>query len=69
MVLVLAARGIPMTAGALEWMAGGSVLFPALELASVLRATVSIVALSTVAAIYPAFTASRLEPREALHHV
>jgi putative ABC transport system permease protein len=68
-VLVLAARGIPMTAGALEWMAGGSVLVPALEAASVLYATGSIVALSTVAAIYPAFTASRLEPREALHHV
>jgi ABC-type antimicrobial peptide transport system permease subunit len=29
-------------------------------------AALSIVALSTVAALYPAFTASRLEPREAL---
>ena len=33
---------------------------------SVARAAVSIVALSTVAALYPAFTASRLEPWEAL---
>jgi ABC-type lipoprotein release transport system permease subunit len=50
-------------------MAGGDVLYPALEPLSVLRATASIALLSTVAAIYPAFTASRLEPREALHHV
>jgi ABC-type lipoprotein release transport system permease subunit len=30
---------------------------------------VSIVLLSTLAAVYPAYAASRLEPREALHHV
>jgi putative ABC transport system permease protein len=68
-VLALAARGIPMTVASLSWMAGGDVLYPALEPISVLWATASIVALSTIAAIYPAFTASRLEPREALHHV
>jgi putative ABC transport system permease protein len=68
-VIVLAARGIPMTAASLAWMAGGDVLFPALFPGSVLRATASIVLLSTVASIYPAYAASRLEPREALHHV
>ena len=68
-VLCLAARGIPMTASSLAWMAGGDVLFPALQPGSLLRATSSIVLLSTLAAIYPALAASRLEPREALHHV
>jgi ABC-type lipoprotein release transport system permease subunit len=33
------------------------------------RASLAIVALSTLAALYPARVASRLEPREALHHV
>ena len=68
-VLYLAATGIPMKATALAWMAGGEMLYPALVPASLLRAVVSIVALSTLAAVYPAFSASRLEPREALHHV
>ena len=68
-VLALAATGIPMTVASLAWMAGGDVLFPALVPASLLKATLSIVLLSTLAAVYPAFSASRLEPREALHHV
>ena len=68
-VAYLAATGIPMKAASLAWMAGGDVLYPALVPASLLRAVVSIVLLSTLAAIYPAFSASRLEPREALHHV
>jgi ABC-type lipoprotein release transport system permease subunit len=68
-VLLLAARGIPMTVASLAWMAGGDVLYPALVPESVLRAAVSIVLLSTLAAVYPAYSASRLEPREALHHV
>jgi ABC-type antimicrobial peptide transport system permease subunit len=68
-VLSLAASGIPMKVAALSWMAGGDRLYPALLASSVLRAALSIVALSTVAALYPAFTASRLEPREALQRV
>jgi putative ABC transport system permease protein len=68
-VLSLAGRGIPMKAAALAWMAGGEVLYPALVPASLLRAVVSIVLLSTLASVYPAVAASRLEPREALHHV
>lgn len=68
-VLYLAATGIPMRAAALAWMAGGDVLYPALLPSSLLRAVLAIVLLSTLAAIYPAFSASRLEPREALHHV
>jgi putative ABC transport system permease protein len=68
-VLYLAATGIPMKATALAWMAGGEMLYPALVPASLLRAVVSIIALSTLAAVYPAFSASRLEPREALQHV
>ena len=50
-------------------MAGGDVLYPALVPASLLRAVVSVVLLSTLASVYPALSASRLEPREALHHV
>jgi putative ABC transport system permease protein len=65
----LAAHGIPMKAASLAWMAGGDVLYPELRGASVLRSAASIVLLSTLAALYPAFSASRLEPREALHHV
>jgi putative ABC transport system permease protein len=65
----LAATGIPMKVSSLAWMAGGDVLYPALEPSSLLRAVLSIVLLSTLAAVYPAFSASRLEPREALHHV
>jgi putative ABC transport system permease protein len=68
-VLYLAATGISMNVASLAWMAGGDVLYPALVPASLLRAVVSIILLSTLAAVYPAFSASRLEPREALHHV
>ena len=68
-VLSLGATGIPMKAAALSWMAGGDRLYPLLVPESLARAALSIVALSTAAALYPAFTASRLEPREALQHV
>jgi putative ABC transport system permease protein len=68
-VAYLAATGIPMTVSSLAWMVGSDVLYPALVPESLLRATLSIVLLSTLAAVYPAFSASRLEPREALHHV
>jgi putative ABC transport system permease protein len=63
------ARGITMNTMTLAWMAGGDTLFPLLRAASVARAAVVIASLSTLAAIYPAFTASRLLPREALQHV
>jgi putative ABC transport system permease protein len=69
LVLYLAATGISMKAAALAWMAGGDRLYPALLASSLLRAALSIVLLSTLAAVYPAFSASRLEPREALQHV
>jgi ABC-type lipoprotein release transport system permease subunit len=68
-VLCLAVAGIPMKAAALAWMAGGDLLYPALVPASLLRAVISIVLLSTLASVYPALSASRLEPREALQHV
>lgn len=68
-VLYLGARGIPMNNVSLVWMAGGDLLFPVLRSWSVLRSALAIAALSTLAAVFPAFTASRLEPREALHHV
>jgi putative ABC transport system permease protein len=68
-VLALASSGIPMKVASLAWMAGGDVLYPVLAPGSLLRSTASIVLLSTLAAVYPAFAASRLEPREALHHV
>jgi len=68
-VLYLAETGIPMKAAALAWMAGGEMLYPALVPVSLLRATLLIVLLSALASVYPAFSASRLEPREALHHV
>jgi putative ABC transport system permease protein len=65
----LAVHGIPMKAASLAWMAGGDVLYPELRAGSLLRSSLSIVLLSTLAAVYPALSASRLEPREALHHV
>ena len=68
-VLYYGATGIPMNTMTLAWMAGGDQLFPLLRPASVLRAGLAIAALSTLSAIYPALAASRLEPREALHHV
>jgi putative ABC transport system permease protein len=68
-VLYFAARGIAMDTITLAWMAGGDHLFPVLTASNVLRAALAIVGLSSVAAVYPAVTASRLEPREALHHV
>jgi putative ABC transport system permease protein len=68
-VLYYAARGIPMNTITLAWMAGGDVLYPAWRATSALRAGALIAALSTLAAVYPAITASRLEPREALQHV
>jgi len=69
LVLYLGARGIAMNTITLAWMAGGDHLVPVLEPASVARAAVAIVVLSTLAAVYPARVASRLEPRVALHHV
>lgn len=67
-VLYYGARGIEMNTMTLAWMAGGDRLFPRLLGLSVARTAVSIAALSTLAAVYPAFSASRLEPREALQH-
>ena len=68
-VLYWGARGIPMETMTLAWMAGGDRLFPVLTARNVLGAAFAIAALSTLAAIYPALSASRLEPREALHHL
>ena len=67
MVLYWASVGIRMNTVTLAWLAGGDLLHPRLEVVSVLRAAFAIVALSTLAALYPAWAASRLEPREALH--
>jgi putative ABC transport system permease protein len=69
LVLYLGARGIDMNNMTLAWMAGGDKLWPALRAASMARAASAIALMSTLAALYPAFVASRLEPREALHHV
>jgi putative ABC transport system permease protein len=68
LVLYYGARGIPMNTFTLAWMAGGDRLFPVLEPTSVARAVAAILFVSTVSAVYPAYTASRLEPREALQH-
>jgi len=68
-VLYYGARGIPMNTMTLAWVAGGDRLFPVLTPANVARAALAIAGLSTAAAVYPAVTASRLEPREALHHI
>jgi ABC-type lipoprotein release transport system permease subunit len=68
-VLYYGARGIPMDTMTLAWVAGGDHLFPVLTAANVARAAFAIAFLSTAAAVYPAVTASRLEPREALHHI
>ncbi len=68
-VLYYGARGIPMNTITLTWMAGGDQLYPVLRAAATMRAALAIAALSTLAAVYPALTASRLEPRDALHHV
>ncbi|MEO8500508.1 MAG: FtsX-like permease family protein [Vicinamibacteria bacterium] len=69
MVLYWAGVGIKMNTVTLVWLAGGDFLYPRLEFLSVLRAALAIVAMSTLAAVYPAYTASRLEPREALHRI
>jgi putative ABC transport system permease protein len=69
LVLFLGARGISMDTMTLAWLAGGDRLWPVLEAVSVARAAFAIALLSTVSALYPARVASRLEPREALHHV
>lgn len=64
-----AATGIQMNTMTLSWIAGGDQLFPVLTVVSVARAALLITFLSTAAAVYPAFAASRLVPREALQHV
>ncbi len=69
LVLYWAASGIPMNTMTLAWMAGGDRLFPLLRPRSVAFAACVIVLLSAAAAVYPALAASRLLPREALHHV
>lgn len=69
MVLYWGHIGIRMNTVTLAWLAGGDFLYPRLELLSVLRAALAIIALSTLAAVYPAWAASRLEPREALQRI
>ena len=69
MVLYWAGVGIRMNTVTLAWLAGGDFLYPRLELLSVVRAAFAIIVMSTLAAVYPAYTASRLEPREALHRI
>lgn len=69
MVMYWAGAGIKMNTVTLAWLAGGDFLYPRLEILSVLRAALAIVLMSTLAAVYPAYSASRLEPREALHRV
>ena len=69
MVLYWAGVGIRMNTVTLAWLAGGDFLYPRLELPSVVRAAVAIIAISTLASIYPAYAASRLEPREALQRI
>jgi putative ABC transport system permease protein len=69
LVLSLGARGISMDTMTLAWLAGGDRLWPVLEPGSVARAALAIATLSMLSALYPARVASRLEPREALHHV
>jgi putative ABC transport system permease protein len=68
-VLYWGAGGIPMNTMTLAWMAGGDRLFPRLTATNVASAAGAIAALSTLAAVYPAIAASRLLPREALHHI
>jgi putative ABC transport system permease protein len=68
-VVYLGWRGIAMNTITLSWMAGGDHLYPILRATNVLSAGGAIALLSTLAALYPARVASRLEPREALHHV
>ncbi len=69
MVLYWAGVGIKMNTVTLVWLAGGDFLYPRLELLSVVRAALAIITLSTLAAVYPAYAASCLEPREALHRI
>lgn len=69
LVLHWGAQGIPMNTMTLAWMAGGDRLHPLLTARNVIVSSAAIVLLSTAASVYPAFVASRLEPREALHHV
>ena len=69
LVLYWGQTGIRMNTITLAWLAGGDFLYPRLEFLSVLRAAAAIIGLSTLAAIYPARTASALEPREALHRI
>lgn len=69
MVLYWGNTGIRMNTVTLAWLAGGDYLYPRLEFLSVLRAASAIILMSTLAAIYPAHAASRLEPREALHRI
>ena len=68
-VLRLGSQGIPMNTMTLAWMAGETRSSRCCARPSVARAAGAIALLSTLAAAYPAFAASRLEPREALQHV
>jgi len=69
LVLYWGSVGIRMNTITLAWLAGGDFLYPRLEVLSVLRAALAIITMSILAAVYPALTASRLEPREALHRI
>ena len=69
LVLYWGAEGIRMNTITLAWLAGGDFLYPRLEAFSVFRAAFAIVGMSTLAAVYPAYSASGLEPREALHQI
>ncbi len=65
--LLLGSIGIPAFTESLKYALGGDRVYPYLTLENILLSAAVIITLTVVAAVYPAWTASRLKPIKALH--
>jgi putative ABC transport system permease protein len=66
---LLGQTGVPAFTESMKYAFGGDRVYPYLTSGNVLISSSVIIVLTVLASIYPAWTASRLKPVEALHHV
>jgi len=66
LLLILGRTGIPATSDVMTFFFSGPRLFPSVEVQQVLFALVTVVVVSVISSIYPAWLAMRVSPREAM---
>ncbi len=68
-VWLLNKTGIPAFTESMKYAFGGDRVYPFLTLKSLLLSSATIILLTVLAAFYPSWSAARLKPVEALHHM